>query len=158
MPHDPLEAIEKIERTLAITGKPMTISKLAKKSGLHYTTVKRYVNLLESLKKMPEISVIKGEGATLVSLEVERDLSKLPEEEQIKVIKSYFPKLDREGEFLVELMEKDVTKKAAAVKLRKSPLVRKMSKLERIAETKDGKFYLTDLGYKMAKGAKKIYG
>jgi len=158
MPHDALQAIEKIERTLAIAGRPMTISKIAKKSGLHYTTVKRYVNLLESVKKMPEISVVKGEGATLVSLETARNMAELPEEEQIKVIKSYFPSLDSEGKFLVGLMDRNAIKQTVAVGLRKSPLVRKMLKLHRIAETADRKFYLTDLGCKIAKGAKKIYG
>ncbi len=157
MTRDPLEAIEKIERALVTSGRPVTISKLAKRSGLHYNTVKRYVNLLDSVRRMPAISVIRGEGAVLVTLETERDLTKLPENEQIKIIKSFFPRLDREGKFLIDMMERDAIKETVAIKLKKTPFVRKMVKIGRISETEDGKFYLTELGYKIAKGAKKIY-
>jgi hypothetical protein len=75
----------------------------------------------------------------------------------IKMIKSYFPKLDSEGKFLIELMEKNAIKRKDAVKLRKTPFIGKMLKLGRIEE-ENGKFYLSDIGYKIAKGAKRIYG
>ena len=155
MPKDPFEVIGKIERTLLESDRPVSINKLAKKTGLHYTTVKRYVTLLESIKKMPLIEVIGGEGTTLVRLE--RDLSKLREEEIKQIIKKHFPDMDEEEKLLMKLMEKNAVSKEKAVKIRITKFMENLIKLNRLKKTKDGKIYLTDLGYGIACGAKKIY-
>lgn len=155
MPKDPFEVIGKIERTLLESDRPVSISKLAKKTGLHYTTVKRYVTLLESIKKMPIIEVIGGEGTTLVRLE--RDLSKLREEEIKQIIKKHFPDMDEEEKLLMKLMEKNAVSKEKAVKIRITKFMENLIKSNRLKKTKDGKIYLTDLGYGIACGAKKIY-
>lgn len=42
-------------------------------------------------------------------------------------------------------------------KLNRTEMLEKMIKLERVKETKDEKFYLTQLGYGIAFGAKDIY-
>jgi DNA-binding transcriptional regulator YhcF (GntR family) len=156
MPKDPFEVIGKIERTLLESDRPVSINKLAKKTGLHYTTVKRYVTLLESIKKMPLIEVIGGEGTTLVRLE--RDISKLKEEEIKQIIKKHFPEMDEEEKLLIKLMGKNAISKGKAVKIRITKFIENLIKLNRIEKTKDGKIYLTDLGYGIACGAKKIYG
>jgi len=155
MPLNPLHAIEKIEKTLVKTQKPVSISKLAKKTGLHYTTVRRYVTLLESVKKMPEIEVIRGEGTTLVR--TEKDFSKLSPTERMSVIKSYFPELSAEEKLLIRLLGKSAISETTAVKLKGDRIIKSLLKVEVIRETEDGKVYLSDMGYKMAKGAKDIY-
>ena len=155
MPKDPLETIGKIERTLIETGKPISISKLAKKTKLHYTTVKRYVTLLESVKKMPVIEVIGGEGTTLVRLE--RNLAKMEGAEIKRIIKQHFPEMDEEEKTLLRLLEKNVTNRERAIKIRITKFVENLIKLDRIKKTKEGKVYLTDLGFGIASGAKKIY-
>lgn len=155
MPRDAMQVIGKIERTLLETGKPMSINKLAKKTGLHYTTVKRYVTLLESVKKMPSIETISGEGVTLVRLE--RDLAKLKEEEIKQIIKQHFPEMDKEERLLIRLLEKNATSREKAVKTRVTEFIENLIKLGRVRKTKSGKIYLTNIGYGIACGAKKIY-
>jgi len=155
MPQDPLETIGRIERTLLESGRPMSISRLSKKTGLHYTTVKRYVMLLESIKKMPLIEVIGGEGTTLVRLE--RNLAKMKEEEIKKIIKQHFPGMDEEEKMLIKLLDKNAVNKEKAIRLRITKFVENLIKLSRIKKTKDGKIYLTDLGFGIASGAKKLY-
>ncbi|MBI2547155.1 MAG: HTH domain-containing protein [Candidatus Aenigmarchaeota archaeon] len=156
MPLDPLHAIEKIEKSLVETKRPVSISRLAKKTGLHYTTVRRYVTLLESVKKMPEIEIIKGEGITLVR--TEKDFSKLSSTERKAVIKSYFPELSIEEKVLVRLLERDSTSESGAISIKKDKTIKSLLKAEIIKETKDDKVYLSGIGYKIAKGAKDIYG
>lgn len=155
MPRNPLQAIGKIEKTLLETGRPLSLSKLAKKTGLHYTTVKRYVTLLESVKKMPTVEVIGTEGVTLVRLE--RDLAKLKKEEIKQIIRQHFPEMDEEEKLLIKLLEKNAVSKRKGIKIRITKFVENLIKLERLKKTKDGRVYLTDVGYGIACGAKKIY-
>lgn len=155
MPQNPLEVIGKIEKTLLERGRPMSINKLAKETGLHYTTIKRYVMLLEAVKKMPFLEIIVGEGTTLVRLE--RDLSKLKEKEIKEIIKKHFPEMDKEEKLLIKLLEKNATSKKRAVKIRITKFIESLIKLNRLKKTKDGRIYLTNLGYGIACGAKKIY-
>jgi|YelNatPaOPRAMG01_1025707.scaffolds.fasta_scaffold52152_2 DNA-binding transcriptional regulator YhcF (GntR family) len=155
MPQDAMQVIGKIERTLLEANKPMSISMLAKKTKLHYTTVKRYVMLLESVKKMPTIETIGGEGITLVRLE--RDLAKLREEEIKQIIKQHFPDMDKEEKLLIRLLEKGAVSKEKAVKMRITEFIENLIRLERVKKTKNGKIYLTNIGYGIACGAKKIY-
>lgn len=155
MPQDQLQVIQKIEKSLQ-TGRPMSLHRLSKVTGLHYTTVKRYVNLLDAVKKMPEIEVIRGEKTTLVRLA--RKLSLLPEEEQNKIIKFYMPKLEEDTKLLIELMEKGIISEQTATRMRKTKLTAKLLKQEQLKETKDGRIYLTEFGQKIAQGAKSIYG
>ena len=156
MPLDPLHAIEKIEKSLVETKRPVSISRLAKKTGLHYTTVRRYVTLLEAVKKMPEIEIIRGEGTTLVR--TEKDFSKLSSTERTAMIKSYFPELSVEEKVLIKLLERDSISESGAISIKKDKIIKSLSKAGIIKETKDGKIYLSDVGYKMAKGAKDVYG
>ena len=155
MPLDPLHAIEKIEKTLVETKKPVSISSLAKKTGLHYTTVKRYVTLLDSVKKMPEIEIIKGEGTTLVR--TEKDFSNLSQRERREVIKSYFPELSAEEKLLIRLLEKNAVSEATGVIIKRDKTLKPLLNAGIIKGVKEGKVYLSEMGYKMAKGAKDIY-
>lgn len=154
MPLDPLHAIEKIERTLVETKKPISISRLSKKTGLHYTTVKRYVTLLESVKKMPEIEIIRGDGTTLVR--TEKDFSRLSPVERKKTIKSYFPELSAEEKVLLRLLDRKAASETSGVAVKKDKILGSLLKAGIIKET-NGKVYLSDIGYRMARGAKDIY-
>ncbi|MFQ6056748.1 MAG: hypothetical protein ACE5J3_12290 [Methanosarcinales archaeon] len=58
---------------------------------------------------------------------------------------------------MISLLEKNATKESRAVKLNRTEMLEKMIKLERVKETKDEKFYLTQMGYGIAFGAKEIY-
>ena len=60
--------LEKIQNALS-SGNVLSIHELSKKTGLHYITVKKYIKLIETMKKMPEIEIIKSNSTTLVRLE-----------------------------------------------------------------------------------------
>lgn len=155
MPHDQLEVIQKIEKTLE-SGRPMSLHRVSKVTGLHYTTVRRYVNLLDSVQKMPTIEVIRGDKTTLVRLRT-RKLSLLSEEEQNKIIKSYLPKLEEDTKILITLMDKRIVSQKSAVKLKRTRMIKKLIKQGQLKETGDGRIFLTELGRRIASGAKKIY-
>ena len=154
MPLDPMYAIEKIEKSLVGAKKPVSISRLAKKTGLHYTTVRRYVKLLESVKRMPEIEVIQGEGTTLVR--TEKDFSKLSSKERKEIIKSYFPETSAEEKVLLLLLSKNAISETTGVRLKKDKTIRLLLKAGIMKETKKSELYLSDMGYKIAKGAKDL--
>ena len=114
------------------------------------------MTLLESVKKMPEIDVIRSDKTTLVRMSKQGLLS-LPEEEQNKIIKSYFPELSAEEKMLLSLLDKRAISKNSGANLKKDKIYKSLLKAGIIKETKEGKVYLSDMGYKIAKGAKDIY-
>jgi DNA-binding transcriptional regulator YhcF (GntR family) len=59
--------LEKIQTALS-SGNVLSIHELAKKTGLHYVTVKKYIKLIEIMEKMPKIEIIKSNSTTLVRL------------------------------------------------------------------------------------------
>jgi len=59
--------LEKIQSVLS-SGKAVSVHELSKKTGLHYLTVKRYIKLIQTMKKMPEIEIIKSNSTTLVRM------------------------------------------------------------------------------------------
>jgi hypothetical protein len=89
---------------------------------------------------------------------LERDLAKLKEEEIKQIIKQHFPEMDKEERLLIRLLEKNATSKKKAVKMQITEFIEDLIKLGRLKKTKDGKIYLTNIGYGIACGAKKIYG
>jgi response regulator of citrate/malate metabolism len=63
-----IKILKKIQNALH-SGDTLSIHELSKRSGLHYVTVKKYIKLIETMKKMPGIEVIKSNSTTLVRLE-----------------------------------------------------------------------------------------
>ena len=59
--------LEKIQSVLS-SGNVLSIHELAKRTGLHYVTVKKYIKLIETMEKMPKIEIIKSNSTTLVRL------------------------------------------------------------------------------------------
>jgi len=101
------------------------------------------------------IEGISGEGIMLVRLE--KGSLELREKEIKQIIKKHFPDMDEEEKLLIKLMEKNAVSKEKAVKTRITKFIENLIKLNRLKKTKDGKIYLTDLGYGIACGAKKLY-
>lgn len=63
-----IKILEKIQNALS-SGNALSIHELSKRTGLHYATVKKYIKLIETMKKMPEIEIIKSNSTTLVRME-----------------------------------------------------------------------------------------
>ena len=55
---DPLEIIEEIFKALE-RGRPFSINELSKETGIHNITIKRYVKIIQVVRKEPQIEVIK---------------------------------------------------------------------------------------------------
>jgi len=58
MRKDPLEIIEEIFNALE-KGRPFSMNELAKETGLHNVTVRKYIRLIEVVRKEPTIEVIR---------------------------------------------------------------------------------------------------
>jgi len=65
MRKDPLEIMEKILAVLE-EGKPCSVNELSKETKLHYVTVRRYVRIIEMVRKEPEIEIIKTRHSVIV--------------------------------------------------------------------------------------------
>ena len=113
------------------------------------------VVLLESVKRMPEVEIIRGEGTTLVR--TEKDFSKLSTGERRSVIRSYFPNLVVEEKLLLKLLDKNAVSEATGVSMKKDKIHKSLLKAGIIKATEEGKLYLSDMGYKMARGVRDIY-
>jgi len=74
-----------------------------------------------------------------------------------QIIRQHFPEMDEEEKLLIKLLEKDATTKKGAIRMRITKFVESLIKSERLRKTKSGRIYLTDIGYGIACGAKRIY-
>ena len=58
MRKDPLEIIEAMFKALE-TGRPFSINELAKETGMHNITVKKYIRIIQTVRSEPSVEVIK---------------------------------------------------------------------------------------------------
>lgn len=58
MRKDPLEIIEAMFKALE-TGRPFSINELAQETGMHNITVKKYIRIIETVRREPSIEVIR---------------------------------------------------------------------------------------------------
>ena len=67
MNRDPFEILEKIFAALE-KDHAYTMNELSKATGVHYVTIKRYIRLIETVKKEPELEVIKTRHSIILRL------------------------------------------------------------------------------------------
>jgi predicted transcriptional regulator len=155
MKREPNKIIEEVYEALTKhSGEAMSINRIAKESGLHYNTVRNYVKLIKRAQSLPEIEVIKSGRTTIVR---SKGLLSLPEEEQLKIIRNDFPSPDNQDKLFINLLKSNAVSKYSAIKIPKTPLIEKLIHQGHVAETKDGRVYLTKTGKIIAGGAVKIY-
>ncbi|MBI4176463.1 MAG: HTH domain-containing protein [Candidatus Aenigmarchaeota archaeon] len=58
MKRDPVTIIEQIFNALE-NGRPFSINELAKETGIHNITIRKYVRIIEYVRREPQIEVIK---------------------------------------------------------------------------------------------------
>ncbi|MBI4214592.1 HTH domain-containing protein [archaeon] len=58
MNRDPLEIIAALFQALE-KGKPFSINELSKETGIHNVTIRRYIRIIQIIRKEPEIEVIR---------------------------------------------------------------------------------------------------
>jgi response regulator of citrate/malate metabolism len=65
MKRDPLEIIEEMFRLLE-KGRAFSMNEIAQQTGLHNITVKKYIQLIEIVRREPEIEVIKTRHSVIL--------------------------------------------------------------------------------------------
>lgn len=67
MRKDPIEIIEQIFDALE-KGRPFTINELAKETGIHNITIKRYIRLIQIVRKEPQLEVIRTRHSIILRI------------------------------------------------------------------------------------------
>lgn len=65
MRKDPLEIIEAMFKALE-TGRPFSINGLAKETGMHNITVKKYMRIIQVVRREPRVEVIKTKHSIIL--------------------------------------------------------------------------------------------
>lgn len=69
MRRNPLEIMRKMLRILEQEHEAMSINQIAKRTGLHNVTVRRYIRIIELVKEEPMIDVIKTKHSIILRIE-----------------------------------------------------------------------------------------
>jgi len=69
MRRDPLEIMEKMLETLEKEHEALSINQIAKRTGLHNITVRRYVMIIEMVRREPRLEVIKTRHSIILRIE-----------------------------------------------------------------------------------------
>ncbi|MBL7206881.1 MAG: hypothetical protein ISS36_04745 [Candidatus Aenigmarchaeota archaeon] len=67
MKKDPMKIIEQMFKMLE-SGRPFTINQLSEETGLHNITVKKYVRIIQTIRKEPEIEVIRTKHSIILRI------------------------------------------------------------------------------------------
>lgn len=67
MRKDPLEIIEEIFNALE-NGRPFSINELSQETGLHNVTIRKYVRIIETVRKEPRMEVIKTRHSIILRI------------------------------------------------------------------------------------------
>lgn len=67
MRKDPLEIIEELFKALE-SGRPFSINELSKETGIHNITIRRYIKIIEVIRKEPVIEIIKTRHSIILRI------------------------------------------------------------------------------------------
>ncbi|PJC50528.1 MAG: hypothetical protein CO032_04330 [Nitrosopumilales archaeon CG_4_9_14_0_2_um_filter_34_16] len=142
------------------SGEPFTLNKLAKESDLNFRTVKKIIDVLQSSHisfsgKQLEVSDL--ESTTIIQLKEKTGLLLFPESIQNLIIKTnHYPVASRDEEILVHLLLKKATTPENAVYLPEGRMIEELVGAEHVGKI-GNRFYLTEDGRYIAKGALELY-
>jgi len=71
MRKDPLEIIEEIFRALESGSGPCSINELSRETGIHNITIRKYVRIIETVRKEPRMEVIKTKHSIILRMREE---------------------------------------------------------------------------------------
>lgn len=156
------EAVKEIFKLLVESEKSYSMTSLARESHLHRKTVQKSIELLSTLEKYLEdyrLTLREVDNRKIITLERRVGLLSYPEEVQKFIIKSkYFPMPSEETYVMLHLYLRDAISREKAVPLEgKENEMKKLIKQEKINQKGATKYYLSDEGITIAKGALKIY-
>ena len=67
MRRDPIEIMEMMLKVLE-KGRPFSMNELAQETGLHNVTVRKYVRIIEMVRKEPTVEVIKTRHSIIIRI------------------------------------------------------------------------------------------
>ncbi len=153
------EATRIILKTLATKDRPFTISSLETETGINRKTIEKAIELIAEWQRLTKgfhLEVEKLNRIKMIRLR-KKGLLSLPEDAQRRILRTeYFPKPSEEDMILIHLYQKDATTEKRSISLETTPILRKLLKQGQIIRKK-GKFYLSDEGSIVAKGAMRLY-
>lgn len=68
MRRDPVMIMKEILRVLEEKEEALSLNAIAEKTGIHNLTVRRYVRIIEMVRKEPEIEVIKTKHSIIIRM------------------------------------------------------------------------------------------
>jgi len=77
MRRDPLEILEEIFKVLE-EGRALSINQISQRTGIHNITVRRYVQVIETIRKEPQIEVIKTSHSIIIRVNKPKEPEKQP--------------------------------------------------------------------------------
>ncbi len=69
MRRDPLEIVEEIFETLEKKRKAFSINELSQETGLHSITIRKYIRIIQMVRKEPQLEVIKTRHSIILRVE-----------------------------------------------------------------------------------------
>lgn len=67
MKRDPLDIMLEMLKVLE-QGRPLSINELSKETGLHNMTVRKYVRIIEVVRREPQVEIIKTKHSIIVRM------------------------------------------------------------------------------------------
>lgn len=142
------------------SGEPFTLNKLARESDLNFRTVKKIIEVLQSSHSSfsgKQLEVSDLESTTIIQLKEKTGLLLFPESIQNLIIKTnHYPVASREEEILVYLFLKKATEPENAIYLPEGKMIEELVEAEHVGKV-GNRFYLTEDGMYIAKGALELY-
>ena len=68
MRKDPLEIIEEIFNALERKGRAFSINELSQETGIHNVTIRKYIRIIETVRKEPRVEVIKTRHSIILRI------------------------------------------------------------------------------------------
>ncbi len=146
-----LEIVERVVEKLSELEKPMNFSQFSGKCDLHLDTMKRALEIIECSKNAPNFKIMKvGKVGIIYAIEEHEILEHIKE----RVLRE-FPKLNEEDIILIKMFNKNVTTPESAIEIENKKIAKELEesfKIERI----NGKYFLTDIGSKIARSLSRL--
>jgi len=142
------------------TEEPYSLSKLAQEANLNFRTVKKILHVLEYSQSSfsgKHLDVSNLDNLTVVKMKEKTGMTLFPEHIQNLIIKtSHYPTVSREEEILTYLFLKNAINPDFAIDLLEDHILKELVEAEHVGKI-NGKYYLTEDGRYIAKGALKLY-
>ncbi len=68
MRRDPFEIMEEILKLLEESTEAMSLNSIAERTGIHNVTVKKYVRMIELVRKEPDIEIIRTKHSVILRI------------------------------------------------------------------------------------------